>query len=124
MLLPEREGLYRACDARVMAMIAAGAEEEARLLLARNLAASLPAMKAVGLRELGAALAGRSTREEAIAAMQQATRQYAKRQNTWFRNRLQDGEMLRRITINWQFSASLLPDIFAFIRGSLLTTRG
>ena len=58
MLLPEREGLYRACDARVMAMIAQGAADEARTLLARDLAANLPAMKAVGVRELGAALRG------------------------------------------------------------------
>jgi tRNA dimethylallyltransferase len=123
-LLPEREGLYRACDARVRAMIAQGAEEEARSLLGRGLAPNLPAMKAVGLRELGAALDGRSSRDEAIAAMQQATRQYAKRQYTWFRNRLQNSEILRRLTVKEQFSVSLLPDIFSFIRSSLLTTRG
>lgn len=123
-LLPDRAGLYRACDARVMAMMAQGAEEEARRLLARDLAADLPTMKAVGLRELGAALGGRITREESIAAMQQATRQYAKRQYTWFRNRPQDDEILRRLTINEQFSVSLLPGIFSFIRSSLLTIRG
>lgn len=123
-LLPEREGLYRACDARVMAMIAQGAADEARTLVARDLAANLPAMKAVGVRELGAALRGHTTRDEAIAAMQQATRQYAKRQYTWFRNRLQDGGILRRLTINEQFSVSLLHDIFSFIRRSLLTSRG
>ena len=123
-LLPDRAGLYRACGARVMAMMAQGAEEEARRLLARDLAADLPAMKAVGLRELGAALGGRITREESIAAMQQATRQYAKRQYTWFRNRPQDDEILRRLTINEQFLVSLLPGIFSFIRSSLLTIRG
>jgi len=123
-LLPEREGLYRACDARVLAMIERGAEEEARALLARGLAPHLPAMKAVGLRELGAAESGRLTREEAIAAMQQATRQYAKRQYTWFRNRLQQSEILRKMAIEKQFSESLLSEIFSFIRSSLLTTRG
>jgi len=123
-LLPEREALYRACDARVTAMIAQGAEAEARALLARGLTPSLPAMKAVGLRELGGALDGAVAREEAIAAMQQATRRYAKRQYTWFRNRLQDSAILRRITLYEQFSVSLLPDIFSFIRSSLLTTRG
>jgi tRNA dimethylallyltransferase len=122
-LLPEREGLYKACDARVTAMIDHGAEEETRALLARGLAANLPAMKAVGLRELGATLDGRVSLEEAIAAMQQVTRQYAKRQYTWFRNRLQASGMLRRITVNEQFSVSLLPDIFSFIRHSLLTSR-
>jgi tRNA dimethylallyltransferase len=123
-LLPERAGLYRACDARVLAMMAQGAEDEVRRLLARELAANLPAMKAVGVRELGAALSGRATRDEAVAAMQQATRQYAKRQYTWFRNRLQEKEILRRNTINEQFSKSLLPGIFSFIRSSLLTSRG
>ncbi|HEX4191848.1 MAG TPA: tRNA (adenosine(37)-N6)-dimethylallyltransferase MiaA [Stellaceae bacterium] len=123
-LLPEREGLYEACDARVTAMVAHGAEEEARAVLARGLAAHLPAMKAVGLRELGAALEGSVSQVEAIAAMQQATRQYAKRQYTWFRNRLQDSAMLRRTTVKEQFSVSLLPDIFSFIRHSWLTSRG
>jgi tRNA dimethylallyltransferase len=123
-LLPERAGLYEACDARVTAMIAQGAEAEARALLARNLPAHLPAMKAVGLRELGAALEGGVTRHAAIAAMQQATHHYAKRQYTWFRNRLQDSAILRRMTVKEQFSVSLLPEIFSFIRPSLLTSRG
>jgi len=122
-LLPERDGLYRACDARVVHMMTQGAEEEARALLGRGLGANLPAMKAVGLRELDATLCGRMTREEAVAAMQQSTRQYAKRQYTWFRNRLQESEILRRLTIKTQFSVSLLPGIFSFIRSSLLTSR-
>jgi tRNA dimethylallyltransferase len=122
-LLPERERLYQACDARVLTMMAEGGEEEVRRLLARGLAASLPAMKAVGVRELGAAIDGRLTRGEAIAAMQQATRQYAKRQYTWFRHRLVESGILRRMTVIEQFSASLLPRIFSFIRSSLLTTR-
>jgi tRNA dimethylallyltransferase len=123
-LVPEREELYQACDARVTAMIAQGAEEETRALLARGLAASLPAMKAIGLRELGAALDGRVSREEANAAMQQATRQYAKRQYTWFRNRLKEDGILRRVTVKEKFSVSLLHDIFSFIRHSLLTSHG
>jgi tRNA dimethylallyltransferase len=123
-LLPERERLYRACDVRVTAMMAQGAEQEVRRLLARGLDMSLPAMKAVGVRELAAAIEGRLTGADAIAAMQQATRQYAKRQYTWFRNRLQDSRILRRMTIEEQFSESLVPEIFSFIRSSLLTTRG
>lgn len=122
-LLPERAALYRACDARVLRMMAEGAEGEARTLLARGLPASRPAMKAVGARELKAWFEGLASRDEAIAAMQQATRQYVKRQYTWFRRRLVDSGKLRRLTINEQFSASLLPIIFSFIRQSLLTTR-
>jgi tRNA dimethylallyltransferase len=122
-LLPEREALYRACDSRVLRMIDEGAEEEVRALLARKLLPNMPAMKAVGVRELGASLAGVTSRDDAIAAMQQATRQYVKRQYTWFRRRLSDSEILRRMTIGTQFSASLLPEIFSFIRQSRLTTR-
>jgi tRNA dimethylallyltransferase len=123
-LLPERALLYRACDARVLGMMAAGAEDEARALLARDLPADLPAMKAVGVRELKAVFEGTMARDEAIAAMQQATRQYAKRQYTWFRHRLQTGAILRRMTIVEQFSESLSPEIFSFIRSSLLTSQG
>lgn len=122
-LLPARDALYPACDARVERMIAEGAEDEVRALLDRGLPENLSAMKAVGLRELGAALRGEATRKAAIAAMQQATRQYARRQYTWFRQRLSAGEILRRWTITEQFSVRLLPEIFTFIRQSWLTSR-
>lgn len=123
-LLPERAPLYGACDARVLRMVAEGAEAEARALLGRGLSPSLPAMKAVGVRELKAWIEGHTSRDAAVAAMQQATRHYVKRQYTWFRHRLQDSEILRKVTIEEQYSASLLPRIFPFIRQSLLTSRG
>lgn len=87
---PERETLYAACDARVLTMLETGALDEVRALTARRLAPALPAMKAVGVRELTAHLAGETTLAEATAAMQQATRNYAKRQLTWFRNQCGD----------------------------------
>lgn len=87
---PPRDRLYAACDRRVDVMIETGALEEVRTLLARNLDPSLPAMKAVGVRELGAHLAGEITLDEALTAMKQATRNYAKRQLTWFRNQTPD----------------------------------
>ncbi|RZJ40370.1 MAG: tRNA (adenosine(37)-N6)-dimethylallyltransferase MiaA, partial [Brevundimonas sp.] len=55
-------------------------------LVARGLSPDLPAMKAVGVREFAAHLAGETTLEQAIDATRQATRNYAKRQLTWFRN--------------------------------------
>jgi len=121
LLLPPREALYAACDARVVQMMERGAEAEVAALLQRGLAPSLPAMKAVGVRELGALLAGRSSHAEAVAAMQQGTRQYAKRQYTWFRRRLSEGDQVKKLVIAEQFSESLLPEIFSFIRQFLLT---
>ena len=117
-LLPPRDVLYAACDARVLAMVELGAADEVRALLARGMSPALPAMKAVGMRELGAWIAGQTDRAKALAATQQETRRYAKRQYTWLRHRMTD---LRRLTVDAQFSESFLPEIFAFIRRELLT---
>lgn len=87
---PPRDRLYAACDRRVDVMIQTGALDEVRTLLDRRLDPALPAMKAVGVRELGAHLAGDMTLDAAVAAMKQATRNYAKRQLTWFRNQTPD----------------------------------
>ena len=89
-LEPDREALYQRCDARLAAMIAAGAVDEAKALAARGLDPSLPAMKAVGLRELAAHGRGELSLDEANALAQQETRRYAKRQLTWLRNQTPD----------------------------------
>jgi len=83
---PDRTALYASCDARVAAMVEQGALEEVRALMARGLDPALPAMKAVGVREFAAHLAGEIPLDAAIDATRQATRNYAKRQLTWFRN--------------------------------------
>lgn len=83
---PERERLYANCDMRVGLMVEQGAVEEVRALMARDLSPDLPAMKAVGVREFAAYLAGGMTLDEAVDATRQSTRNYAKRQLTWFRN--------------------------------------
>jgi hypothetical protein len=83
---PDREALYARCDLRVAQMVEAGALEEVRALMARGLDPALPAMKAVGVREFAAHLAGACTLAAAVEATRQATRNYAKRQLTWFRN--------------------------------------
>ncbi|MDY6923279.1 MAG: tRNA (adenosine(37)-N6)-dimethylallyltransferase MiaA [Pseudomonadota bacterium] len=87
---PDRAALYAACDLRVARMVEAGAPEEVRALVARGLAPALPAMKAVGVREFAAHLAGETTLAAAVEATRQATRNYAKRQLTWFRNQTPD----------------------------------
>jgi tRNA dimethylallyltransferase len=83
---PEREALYANCDLRVADMVEAGALDEVRALMARGLDPALPAMKAVGVREFAAHLTGETTLAAAVEATRQATRNYAKRQLTWFRN--------------------------------------
>jgi len=65
-------------------MIDLGAVTEVEALLARKLNPNLPVMRAIGVRELSAYLLGEQSLDEAIAAGQQATRRYAKRQYTWF----------------------------------------
>jgi tRNA dimethylallyltransferase len=83
-LLPPRDWLYRRCDERFASMFEGGAVGEVGALLARKLDANLPVMRGIGVREIAGLLAGDLTREEALAAGQQATRRYAKRQYTWF----------------------------------------
>ncbi|MYZ49831.1 tRNA (adenosine(37)-N6)-dimethylallyltransferase MiaA [Rhizobiales bacterium L72] len=87
-LEPDRAVLRCRIGARVEAMLAGGAVEEVASLLARRLPPELPVMKAIGVREIGALLAGSLARPEAAEAMNVATRQYAKRQATWFRNQM------------------------------------
>lgn len=87
---PDRAALYANCDLRVTQMIEQGALDEVRALLNRHLDPALPAMKAVGVRELAAHLSGETTPGDAIDATRQATRNYAKRQLTWFRNQTPD----------------------------------
>ncbi len=85
-LLPERESLYARCDSRFAAMLDQGAADEVAALLARRLDPDLPVMRAIGVAELAAWQRGETTREQALANGQQATRNYAKRQYTWLRN--------------------------------------
>ncbi|HCO55470.1 MAG TPA: tRNA (adenosine(37)-N6)-dimethylallyltransferase MiaA [Pelagibacterium sp.] len=89
-LMPERGLLRRRIGERFAAMMEAGAVEEVEALLARDLDPSLPAMKAIGVGEVTAMLAGKMDRDEAVEKAVIATRQYAKRQSTWFRNRFRD----------------------------------
>ncbi|MFN8723866.1 MAG: tRNA (adenosine(37)-N6)-dimethylallyltransferase MiaA [Rhodospirillales bacterium] len=85
---PPRDALYAACDRRFGAMLAAGAIEEVRALVARGLAPDLPVMKVIGVPELSAVLAGTMPLADAAARARQATRNYAKRQVTWFRHQM------------------------------------
>ena len=85
-VLPDRGALYARCDARFAHMLESGARDEVERLLARNLAPNLPVMRAIGVPQIAAWAEGRLSCEEAVAAGAQATRNYAKRQFTWFRH--------------------------------------
>jgi tRNA dimethylallyltransferase len=87
-LAPEREALYARCDARFDAMLREGALDEVRAALALDPPPSRLAMNALGARELAAHLRGELPLEEAGERSRQLTRNYAKRQGTWLRNRM------------------------------------
>jgi tRNA dimethylallyltransferase len=83
-LLPPRDWLYARCDDRFARMVEQGAVEEVERLLGRGLNPNLPVMRAIGVPEIAAYLRGELSLAETVAAGQQATRRYAKRQYTWF----------------------------------------
>jgi tRNA dimethylallyltransferase len=89
-LEPDRAELVRMIDRRVDRMIDRGALDEAKAFAALELDRTLPAMKAIGVRELLDHLSGRSTLDEAVRRMKAETRRYAKRQMTWFRHQMKD----------------------------------
>lgn len=82
--------LYARCDTRVDLMIGEGALDEVAKLVARKLDPDLPVMRAIGVPQFAAFLAGTLQRDEAVAAVRQATRNYAKRQRTWLRHQFID----------------------------------
>jgi len=116
LLLPPREPLYASCDARLRTMVADGALEEVRALKARNLGSDLPAMKALGVDAFMRHLDGAMDLDAAVAAAQQATRQYVKRQFTWFRR-----QIIADLTIEEKYSEKLTDRIFSFILKKGLT---
>ena len=116
LLMPPRDRLYAACNARLLQMIERGALAEAAAIAARRLDPSLPAMKAVGLPELLSYLRDDIPLNAAIVAAQRATRRYAKRQMTWFRH-----QTTPDLLFDAQFSESLLRCSRHFIDRFLLT---
>jgi tRNA dimethylallyltransferase len=83
-LLPPRAWLTARCDARFEAMLGEDGIEEVRRLLERRLDPDLPVMRAIGVAEIAGFLSGQLTCDQTLVAGRIATRQYAKRQYTWF----------------------------------------
>jgi tRNA dimethylallyltransferase len=123
LLDPPRAVLRAAIAGRFAAMLAAGALEEVRGLLALGLDPALPAMRAHGVPELSAHLRGEIALDEAERRAGLATGQYTKRQATWFRHkRMADPARTQviyaRISDFTQFSESETAEIFHFIRAA------
>ncbi len=89
-VLPERDVLYSRIDRRFSTMLESGAVEEVEALLALDLPPEMPVMKAIGVSQIAAMLKGEMSREDVIEKASAATRQYAKRQMTWFRNQMDE----------------------------------
>jgi tRNA dimethylallyltransferase len=94
-VLPDRAVLAIRIDRRFGEMLKSGAVEEVKALLALDLSPAMPVMKAIGVPQITAMLAGEMSEAEVVERGAAATRQYAKRQMTWFRNQLD--ESWRRI---------------------------
>ncbi len=122
-VLPPRPALYNACERRFDAMLAAGALDEVRAAVALYPAASRAGagFKALGFRELAGVLAGTVSLEAATAAARQATRNYAKRQSTWFRTQAPDAIFISPDAAAMKFSQSYHAGLRQNIRDFLLT---
>ncbi len=89
-VLPERAVLHDRINRRFELMLAEGAADEVSALLALSPAPEMPVMKAIGVSQIAAMLDGAMSREDVLEKGAAATRQYAKRQMTWFRNQMDD----------------------------------
>ncbi len=87
-LEPDRNWLYQRCDARFEIMLAAGALDQVRALMAQGYGPAAPVCRGLGTRALMSFLNGNMSKEDAVALAQRETRNYAKRQLTWFRNQV------------------------------------
>ena len=95
-----RSELYSRCDQRFEQMLERGALDEVKILLDLDLDPSLPAMKALGVQVLIKLIRGEIDKASAVALAQQSTRRYAKRQVTWFQNKLRK---IRKVYLGQSF---------------------
>jgi tRNA dimethylallyltransferase len=118
LLMPSREHLYPACDARFDQMLNNGALEEVQHLANLRLDPDLPLMKALGVPHLLRYFEGKLTLDEARRLGQQATRRYVKRQTTWFSH-----QIVANITLKSQYNERMFDEIIPNVSEFILTRR-
>ena len=94
LLLPDRQFLYSMCNNRLEQMFKKGAVEEVKSLLNEKCNINALAMKSLGVKEIISYLENRISKDEAMELAKTRTRQYAKRQITWFKNQLQEKDII------------------------------
>ena len=115
----DRQELDRVIDERARGMWEAGLVEEVRGLMARGYGPHLPALRSLGYRQAVLHLEGRLTEAEALATMQRATRQYARRQLVWFRREPAAEWMTVR---GWDWVEPLAEQLVARLKGTLISS--
>lgn len=83
-----REDLYQKINERVLAMQRAGLKEEIKNLLDNGLTFKAPSLQAIGYKEYEGYFSGEKSEEECLQQIQKNTRNFAKRQITFFKNQL------------------------------------
>lgn len=94
LLLPDRQFLYSMCNNRLEQMFKKGVVEEVKSLLNEKCNINALAMKSLGVKEIISYLENRISKDEAMEIAKTRTRQYAKRQVTWFKNQLQEKDII------------------------------
>ncbi len=117
LVMPPREAVVEAGAARFRAMLKAGALGEVEAALRKGIAPDAPAMHALGARELAGHLAGRMSLAEAVNLADIATRQYAKRQATWFRHQF-NSDVTQEARYTSQMRAALVSRVRDFLKES------
>lgn len=109
--LPRQE-LYKRIDARVEDMIKNGLMDEVKNLINKGIKEDSTAMQAIGYKEMALHLNGGCTLADAVEKIKQATRNYAKRQETWFRKY----EEAVHVAASGKSAAQIADEIFKILR--------
>ena len=88
--MPDRPVLHERINARAEIMLKQGALEEVKALLALELPPEATVLRAIGVAQLQSFILGKESLETTLEQLKTATRQYAKRQSTWFRNQFDE----------------------------------